>query len=750
MASTIIQSQDLSSDRLLGTAPRIPFDDKEVPAIAGIPLIAKLGQGGMGAVYVGMHPRLKKEVAIKVLPFPLMAQQPDMVDRFYREAQIAARVKSNHLVGVLDVNSDKNGLFYIIMEFVHGPSAGAYLKQLKKSGCEGLKEAEALDICIAATTGLAAAHAEGIIHRDVKPDNILIPHSKSTELQFKHAKLADLGLARSEELGESLTGTRTALGTPGYMAPEQCMDAKKAQKPADIFSMGATLYALLSGRAPFTGETPMEAVLATLQKPVQPLKVVRPDISAQTAAVVQRCLEKEPQRRYQNGAELLAELKKCRSALDEKAFQPAISAAAGIPQATRIQVAPKWTTQPVVPSAPAAQNSPAPATRQTGFEPTLAMTPKPEAPPAPANVSYLASLAAKPGPVPRPAPQSVRPSAPVSHAFRNLAAAVFIAAAGAAAWHFWVQSMVSPPQDPKPVVKSLPTATPVAAPPTQLLAAATTEKIETPAPVEVPAKPAGPDYSKMTTEQRLQALAEALPQAQTAKQSGDWQRVVELLDGPVFSLADATYPSKAEATALQMQAHVEVMRHSDFKEKLKQADALLAAGKFDEARAAYEAAKTIWPKSPEIARANKGIEMANNGVSVSLYDQAMREGRSNMEARSFASAASNFRKALREKPGDSDAESALKDATAQALKVANTIAKRLPPPPPMGDDGNDFRGNAPPGGPPMMITGGVAGDMQTAINANQQNPTPPNQQLPPPGPSGPPPAPPRMGPPPRH
>src|SRR5258708_4562863 len=157
MGSTILQMQDLSADGLLGTASRVTFDDKEVPSIAGIPLIAKLGQGGMGAVYVGMHPRLKQEVAIKVLPFPIMAQQPQMVDRFFREAQIAARVKSNHLVGVLDVNNEANGLFYIIMEFVHGISAGAYLKEMRKSGCEGLNEAEALDICLAATEGLAAA-----------------------------------------------------------------------------------------------------------------------------------------------------------------------------------------------------------------------------------------------------------------------------------------------------------------------------------------------------------------------------------------------------------------------------------------------------------------------------------------------------------------------------------------------------------------------------------------------------------------
>src|SRR5438477_8193002 len=98
MSSTIVHFQDLSTDKLLTSAARQTFEDKPVPSLGGIPLIAKLGQGGMGAVYVGMHPRLKQEVAVKVLPFPLIAQEPHMVQRFFREAQIAAKIKSNHLV----------------------------------------------------------------------------------------------------------------------------------------------------------------------------------------------------------------------------------------------------------------------------------------------------------------------------------------------------------------------------------------------------------------------------------------------------------------------------------------------------------------------------------------------------------------------------------------------------------------------------------------------------------------------------
>src|SRR5947209_1140864 len=116
LSQSNIVRQDLTTDALLSTAPRIPFLGGEVPALGGIPLLTKLGQGGMGAVYFGVHPRLRMEVAVKVLPFQLASQQPALVQRFYREAQIAARVKSPHLVGVIDVN-EEHGLFYLIMEY---------------------------------------------------------------------------------------------------------------------------------------------------------------------------------------------------------------------------------------------------------------------------------------------------------------------------------------------------------------------------------------------------------------------------------------------------------------------------------------------------------------------------------------------------------------------------------------------------------------------------------------------------------
>jgi tetratricopeptide (TPR) repeat protein len=306
--------QDLSTDRLLKNAPRSSLDGTAVmPSLGGIPLMAKLGQGGMGAVYYGIHPRLRQEVAVKVLPIGLADQNHDLVKRFHREAEVASRVKSPHLIGVMDINQEGE-MFYLVMEFVNGASAGQYLKQLKQAGKQGLDEADALDIIIAATEGLAAAHAQAIIHRDIKPDNIMIPRSRpGSHMLFKESKLADLGLARDDAAAQSLTQSGVCMGTVGYMAPEQAMDAKHVGKPGDVFSMGATLYALLAGNAPFTGATAMKILLATTQEPHPPMKSVRADVSPVVSELLDRCLHKDPARRYVDGTALLAALKVCRA-----------------------------------------------------------------------------------------------------------------------------------------------------------------------------------------------------------------------------------------------------------------------------------------------------------------------------------------------------------------------------------------------------------------------------------------------------
>ncbi|MCW8130187.1 MAG: protein kinase [Planctomycetota bacterium] len=307
-----VQVQDLTTDELLAEVKRIDFEGRPTPALGGIPLLAKLGQGGMGAVYFGVKPMLKQEVAVKVLPAALAKQHKILVDRFLREAQIASRVESPHLVRVTDVN-EEGGLYFLVMEYVNGTSAGDFRRSLTG---QMMDEPTALDIAIGATTGLAAAHAEGVIHRDIKPDNIMVPRMRGTDkLQFANAKLADLGLARAEDSqsGPTLTGQQSSMGTPGYMAPEQALNARKAGKPADVFSMGATLYALLGGSSPFKGETTTETIYATLQKPHQPLREIRPDVSRVTSELLDKCLDKDPTKRFVDASALLQALKLCRA-----------------------------------------------------------------------------------------------------------------------------------------------------------------------------------------------------------------------------------------------------------------------------------------------------------------------------------------------------------------------------------------------------------------------------------------------------
>ena len=325
--------QDLLAENLLLGAPRMEFEGKQCPALGGIPLLRKLGQGGMGAVYYGVHPRLNIEVAVKVLPYHLVEKDPLLVERFFREAQISAQVRSPHLVNVMDVN-EESGVFFLVMEYVNGMSGKDRLAQAVRSGEQGLAEREVLQICIAACTGLDDAHARGIIHRDIKPENIMIPNisKTSTDLDVTAAKLMDLGLARADSgtIGNAaLTATKQAMGTPGYMAPEQIMDARTAGPRSDVFSMGATIYGMLSGLAPFKRKNSMQTLMATMNAPHVPLSEARAGVSEATSHVVDVCLAKDQADRYPDGHTLLLELKECLARLaDGPAGMPRSNAAA--------------------------------------------------------------------------------------------------------------------------------------------------------------------------------------------------------------------------------------------------------------------------------------------------------------------------------------------------------------------------------------------------------------------------------------
>ncbi len=301
-----VQWQNLLNDPFVMNAPRATVEGKSVPCIGGIPLLAKIGQGGMGAVYYGVHRGFAREVAVKILPFHLAETNPHLVNRFFREARVAAKVQSPHLVQVTDVAQEGN-LSYLVMEFVSGRSAGALLKIACTGGAQGLDEETALEICIGACRGLADAHAANVIHRDIKPDNILVPILNSHEYDYANSKLADLGLARLDNGSHSMTNQDSCLGTPGYMAPEQIHDSRTGGKPADVFGLGATLYSMLCGMPPFIGETPVKAMMATIEEVHTPIRA-RADVTKATGELIDICLAKDPAHRYADGAALLKAL----------------------------------------------------------------------------------------------------------------------------------------------------------------------------------------------------------------------------------------------------------------------------------------------------------------------------------------------------------------------------------------------------------------------------------------------------------
>jgi serine/threonine protein kinase len=257
-------------------------------------VLKELGRGGMGIVFQAYDKQLKEQVAIKVLS-PLLSHDADALERLKREVSAARRVTHGNVIRIHDI-SEISGLHYVSMEYFHGSNLKEYIKQHG-----ALSTMQAFNIASQICDGLDAAHRQGIVHRDLKSQNIIINASNQI-------KIIDFGLAHTAQL-EGLTATGLIMGTPEYMAPEQ-VAGKKVDERADIYSLGIILYELFAGRVPFTGDSAIAIGFKQLKEDPQQPRELNPQIPPEVQRVILKTLQKDPAMRYHSAAELKSELQR--------------------------------------------------------------------------------------------------------------------------------------------------------------------------------------------------------------------------------------------------------------------------------------------------------------------------------------------------------------------------------------------------------------------------------------------------------
>lgn len=290
---------DYVTKRQIARLRQIIEAERSGQKIPGYKILGKLGAGAMATVYKAKQISLDRTVAIKVLP-PKFASNPQFIERFYAEGRAAAQLNHPNIVQAFDVGR-AGDLYYFVMEHVDGRTVYDDIVKHKR-----FSEAEALDIIIQIAEALDHAHAKGLIHRDVKPKNVMITREGV-------AKLADMGLARAisdKEVAEAEAGK--AFGTPYYISPEQIRGEKEIGPPADIYSLGATLYHMVTGSVPFDGKNPSAVMHKHLKADLVAPDHVNPKLSAGISEVIEMMMAKNPAKRYRSCADLLLDLRQVR------------------------------------------------------------------------------------------------------------------------------------------------------------------------------------------------------------------------------------------------------------------------------------------------------------------------------------------------------------------------------------------------------------------------------------------------------
>ena len=263
-----------------------------------------LGTGGMGIVVAARHEQLEQLVAIKLMRDDAVGND-DAVARFLREARAAAKLRSEHVARVLDVGTLESGAPYMVMEYLEGSDLAQVLASRGPMSIE-----ETVRLLLQACEAVAEAHAAGIIHRDLKPQNLFLAHAVDGSPKLK---VLDFGISKAIGQanvghGANLTGTRVMLGSPYYMAPEQMMSSRDVDERVDIWALGIVLFELLTGRCPFEADTMPGLCHKVVNDPPPPVSELRADVPRGLAAIIERCLMKDPAHRFACAGDLAAAL----------------------------------------------------------------------------------------------------------------------------------------------------------------------------------------------------------------------------------------------------------------------------------------------------------------------------------------------------------------------------------------------------------------------------------------------------------